>query len=225
MRLSRTVIICVSLIAAACSGSSDTPTQPGGGGSNNPPPATNRPPAITAMSITAFGIQSLSQFAYSASANDPDGDAITYNWDIAGNPFSGSSGAVTFGNGGTFTARVTVSDGRGGTVTDTRTFIVGSMSGNWRGANTTLGSFTMALTQTSGFISGTYGDTSSFGPGRTDPAQPGTMRSDGTFELRIKQGAFTDFTFRGQMDQTGVRLTGGIFGSGFTGQPFVMDKQ
>ena len=176
------------------------------------------------MSITAFGIQSLSQFSYNGSATDQDGDQLTYSWDIAGNALSGSSGAVTFTNGGAFIARLTVSDGRGATASDTRTFIVGSMSGTWRGANTQLGTFTLSLAQTAGFVTGTYADSSQFGPGRTDPAQPGTIRNDGTFEIRLKQGNFTDFTFRGQMDQTGTRLTGSIFGSGFTGQPFVMDK-
>jgi len=42
--------------------------------------------------------------------------------------------------------------------------------------------------------------------------------------MRVKQGGFTDFTFRGQMDQTGRRVTGGLFGSGFGGQPFTIDK-
>lgn len=205
----------------------------GGGGSNPTPtappvvvtPQTNRAPSITSMSVTGFGIQSLSQFNYAGAATDPDGDTLTYTWDLAGNAASGTSGTILFSNGGTGTARLTVTDGRGGSATDTRTFVVGSMTGNWRGTNSTLGTFTMALTQTAGFITGTYADTSSFGPGRTDPAQPGTIRADGTIEIRMKQGGFTDFTFRGQMDQTGRRINGGIFGSGFTGQPFVMDKQ
>ena len=226
MSHARLAFLLLPLLAAACGNdsSSGPPTQPGGG--SNPPPAqTNRAPTITAMSVTGFGIQSLSQFAYSGSATDPDGDSITYAWEIGGTPFSGSSGAFTSSGGGTFTARLTVSDGKGGTASDTRNFVVGSMTGNWRGTNAGLGPFTMSLTQTVGFITGTYADTSNFGPGRTDPAQPGIIRADGTFEMRMKQGIFTDFTFRGQMDQTGNRLTGGIFGSGFTGQPFVMDRQ
>ena len=42
--------------------------------------------------------------------------------------------------------------------------------------------------------------------------------------MRVKQGPFSDWTFRGQMDQTGRRITGGIFGSGFNGQPFTIEK-
>ena len=41
----------------------------------------------------------------------------------------------------------------------------------------------------------------------------------------MKQGVFTDFTFKGDMDQSGRRITGQIFGSGFNGQAFTMDKQ
>lgn len=64
-----------------------------------------------------------------------------------------------------------------------------------------------------------------FGTGQLDAAST-TNRIDaqGAVEMRVKQGGFTDFTFRGQMDQTGRRITGGLFGSGFTGQPFTIDK-
>ena len=51
-----------------------------------------------------------------------------------------------------------------------------------------------------------------------------TIHSFGLFEMRVKQGPFTDFTFRGQMDQTGRRITGGVFGSGFGGQPITLTK-
>ena len=31
-----------------------------------------------------------------ASASDPDGDPVTYTWDVAGNAFTGTNGAATF---------------------------------------------------------------------------------------------------------------------------------
>ncbi len=42
--------------------------------------------------------------------------------------------------------------------------------------------------------------------------------------MRIKVAPFTDFTMTGQMDGTGRRVTGTVAGSGFTGQPFTMQK-
>lgn len=41
----------------------------------------------------------------------------------------------------------------------------------------------------------------------------------------MKQAQFTDFTFRGDMDQSGRRVVGQLFGSGFNGEAFQMDKQ
>jgi hypothetical protein len=99
-----------------------------------------------------------------------------------------------------------------------------SMTGTWDGSNSALGAFVMVLNQAGSTVTGTYSDSSPFGPGRTDPAQPGTF-FDPSVELRIKQGGFTDFTFRGTMDSTGRTVTGGIFGSGFTGQSFTLRKR
>jgi hypothetical protein len=38
-------------------------------------------------------------------------------------------------------------------------------------------------------------------------------------------GPFTDYTLRGQMDATGRRVTGSVHGSGFNGEPFVMERE
>ena len=63
------------------------------------------------------------------------------------------------------------------------------------------------------------------GNGNTDPAQPGQIKADGSMTMRIKIGAFTDFTITGTMDSTGRRISGSVAGSGFTGQPIVLTKQ
>jgi hypothetical protein len=52
----------------------------------------------------------------------------------------------------------------------------------------------------------------------------GDVDAQGAIEMRVKQGPFTDFTFRAQMDQTGRRIAGGVFGSGFGGQPITLTK-
>ncbi len=185
----------------------------------------------------SFGIQQLASFSYSASATDPDGDTLTYTWDIAGNVRTGSSGSISFSNGGNGTARVTVSDGKGGSASDSRTFTVGSMTGRWIGTvdlNTCLpgtvkpvdATFTQSNTVVTGTVTLAEG-LCSFQPGTapTDPAEPGTINAAGTISIRVKIGQFTDVYFRGDMQTSGTRITGGLFGSGHTGTPFVLNKQ
>jgi hypothetical protein len=82
----------------------------------------------------------------------------------------------------------------------------------------------MVLTQNGSTITGTYND-SVAGPGKLDPASPGTIDAAGNVTLRVKQGSFSDFTFRGTLNAAGNRVTGTIRGSGFDGQAFTMDKR
>src|SRR3954471_7362154 len=96
--------------------SPSTPTTP-----TAPAAPANRAPVINALNFApAFGIAQLTQFSFNASASDPDADGVTYSWDVGGNAFTGSSGTIVFSTGGQSTARVTVSDGKGGTVSDSR---------------------------------------------------------------------------------------------------------
>jgi hypothetical protein len=169
-----------------------------------------------------FGIATLTRFDFNASGSDPDGDTVTYAWDVAGNASTGTSGSITFNPpGGNGTARVTISDGKGGTATDTRQFTVGSGSGTWRG--TWAGwEFTSNLTQNSTSLTGDYSD--QLGPGRLDPAVANTIDANGNVRLRYKQAIFSDFTFTGTMDNTGRRITGVVNGSGASNVPFTMTK-
>ena len=203
----------------ACGGSSQ-PTQP-----TPTPTPTNRAPVINSMSMSpSFGIAGFTQFAYSASASDLDNDALTYTWDVAGNARTGSSGTITFSNGGAAEARVTVTDGRGGSVTDTRAFVVGTMTGNWTVTSGPLAGATFNLTQNAnGVVTGTF-VLPGIGTGNTDPAQPGSINANGNLTMRVKVGAFTDFNMSGSMSQTGRTVNGTLHGSGFTGQPFSMTK-
>jgi len=215
----RLVCAAALLLAIACGGGSknSTPTTP------TTPTPTNRAPTINSMSFTpSFGIQQLTTFSYSVSASDPDGDTLTYSWDIAGNTATGTNGTISFSSGGNATARVTASDGKGGTATDSRTFIVGSMTGRWTGSFD-VWNFTTNLTQNNTVLTGDYSD--QLGDGRLDPASANTIDANGNVVLRYKQSTFSDFTFRGTMDSTGRRVTGGVFGSGYNGTPFTMNKQ
>lgn len=214
-------VLAVGLMAcgggSSSSNSSTTPT--------TPTTPTNRAPTISTMTVTSFGVSELSTFQGSVSASDPDGDSVSVTWDIGGISASGTSWSKTLIGNGTYTARVTVSDTKGASATDTRSFTVGSMTGNWTGilGPAALGNFRFTLTQTLSMIQGTYWD-STYGNGKIDPAEPGSINSNGTIKMRVKQGPFTDWYFDGTMDPSGWKVTGTVRGSGFTGQPFAMTK-
>ena len=219
----QSVIAGIALATAACGGGDSGPRPPTT--PSTPPPPQNRSPVINSISVSpSFGIAQLTTFTYSASASDPDGDPVTYTWDLAGNPANGASGSITFSTGGSGSFRVTVADNRGASVSDSRAITVGGMSGRWTGSIPGYTNFVFDLTQTATVVTGTFTELF-FGTGRIDPAQPGRIDADGRIEMRFKLAIFSDFTFRGQMDSSGRRITGGVFGSGFNGEPFVMNKQ
>src|SRR6202008_856034 len=64
--------------------------------------------------------------SFTATASDPDGDTLTYDWDYG----DGSAHSATqnpthaYATAGTYTAKVTVSDGKGGTKDDTLSITV-----------------------------------------------------------------------------------------------------
>lgn len=212
----RVILVGVFAVAVSCGGGS-SPTAP----TPTPQPAANQNPSITSMNVTAFGIQQLSTFSFSASASDPNGDALTYAWSIAGNAAAGTSGTMTFTSGGNGVATLTVSDGKGGTATDTRAFVVGSLTGRWNGTWETF-VFTSNLVQNNGgIITGDYVD--QVGSGILDPAEVHTINANGQVRLRYKGGPWTDFIFTGQMDSTGRRVTGTVSGQGYN-STFTMTK-
>ena len=71
---------------------------------------------------------------FTGSANDPDGDAVTFQWNF-GDGASGTGPTVShvFGSSGTFTVTLTVSDAQGGAGTATGTVTVRTLTGRWRG--------------------------------------------------------------------------------------------
>ncbi len=166
-------------------------------------------------------MQQLTTFSYSASATDPDGDVVSYSWNVSGAAFTGSSGTLFFISGGNGTATLTVTDSRGLSATDSRTFAVGSVTGRWTGTFD-IWNFVSNLTQNSTVLTGDYSDQA--GVGRLDTAVANTVDANGNVRLRYEQGAVSDFTFTGTMDTTGRRITGVVNGSGYVNRPFTMNK-
>ncbi len=221
MRRLSSLLCAIALASCGGSGSpTSTPTTP-------TPVQQNRSPIIASVTVTpTFGIADLQAFSFAAIASDPDGDALTYSWSAAGNTASTASPVpiVFVSPGGDGQATVTVTDGKGGSASSSVNFTVGSMSGSWRVDTGPLADATFQLTQSGAIVTGSFA-LPGIGNGNTDPAQPGQINAAGTLAMRIKIGRFTDFNMNGTMDTSGRRVTGGLQGSGFTGQPFSMVKQ
>lgn len=220
----RALCILFSVAVATCGGSSNSaPTSP----TPSTPVQANRAPVINSLTFSpSFGISQLSTFAFNASATDPDGDAITYTWDVAGNPFTGTSGSVTFSNGFSGIAKLTVSDSKGASTSDTRSFVVGSMAGTWTGSLNGI-PITATLAQpAAGLITGTWVFPTVSFSGILDPATVNKIDAAGnaTMRYKVSQGRFDDFTITGTMDQTGALFIGVANGSGFSGSPIVLRK-
>lgn len=232
MRTVRSVSACAVLVVAVamvsgCGGSSSSPSGPSGG--------ANSSPVVTAMIVTpSYGVSGLTIFSGAASATDTNNDPLTYTWTFGSAALTGANVSGVISGDGAVAVRLTVTDGRGGTATDTKTLTIGTMTGTWNVApisgSCPTTAYVMTLTQTGGTITGTalFPGTWCHVPagtsGTTDPAEPGIITAAGAVTIRVKAGRFSDFYMRGTMDSSGRVVTGGIFNSGWNGESFRMTK-
>jgi cytochrome c len=91
----------------------------------------NNPPGNVAPTVEAAGDPTAGKpplaVQFSATGTDPDGDPLTYAWDFGdGGKSLLQNPSHTYTTAATYTATVTVSDGRGGTATDTVVVTVGN---------------------------------------------------------------------------------------------------
>lgn len=93
-----------------------------------PPPPANRPPTVT-VTCNPCEVGVGEETELRADARDPDGDALTYRWNSPAGELLGSRNQATQrwrapDTGGPVPVTVTVSDGRGGSVSETVTIQV-----------------------------------------------------------------------------------------------------
>lgn len=231
--MKRFIVAAALVIMAACGGGgggSSTPTTPTT--PTTPAPQPNRNPVINSVSVNpTFGIATLTTYTFASSASDPDNDSLTYTWDLAGNPRTGASQTIVFINGGDFSGTVTVSDGKGGTASQSVSFTSASTTGSWTGnipftAGPRSMSLTMTQSTTSGATTANWSVPSLSTTGILDPAAPNGIDANGRVTLRFKitNGPFLDFTFTGQMQTSGRSIVGSVSGSGFGGQPVTFTR-
>lgn len=94
------------------------------------PEASNQAPTLAALG--PFTVNEGASATFTASAQDADGDAMSYAWDFTDDGVTDattSTGSVQYAypDDGTFTLRVTVSDGNGGSATATGTVTVDNL--------------------------------------------------------------------------------------------------
>ncbi|MDH4269750.1 MAG: PKD domain-containing protein [Dehalococcoidia bacterium] len=98
-----TVVVIVLFLASSCTTS------------------TNRQPIITSLEAEAERTTPSGSLQVMCSASDPDGDQLGYIWSASAGDISGDGDAVTWVapvSEGSYSVAVTVTDGRGGDVTD-----------------------------------------------------------------------------------------------------------
>ena len=227
------VYVAALIMLAACGGSSGgstpTPTQP----STPAQPQANRNPTINSISVNpTFGIATFTTYTFASSASDADGDTLTYTWDLAGNSRTGASQTIVFSNGGNGVGTLTVTDGRGGSASQSVQFVSGTAGGSWTGDLPLAEgprplTATLSQSSTTGAVTGTWNLPARGVVGNLDPASPNAIDATGRVVLRFKVtsgGTFNDFTFTGQLSTSGRTITGSVSGSGFAGQAVTFNK-
>jgi len=161
------------LVMVSCGGQAGGARTPTSATPQSVPATPNRPPTIGAISVAPLinqlqtALMGATNLTFSvANAADPDGDPLTFAWNFGDGVTGQGNGAKhVYNAGGGFTARVTVSDGRGASVDGTTSVRVATLNGTWDGQLVrTAGSalraarFTLVVTHSGSALTGSWTD-------------------------------------------------------------------
>ena len=186
--------------AAGCGGGNSTPSP---SPTPNPTPSTHHYRTITSNTsrrLRDFGITRFPQLRplrptwLTATSSPTNGISVT----ARNSP--GPPGHVYQGDG-PMTVTLTVTDPKGATASDTKSIVVGGMTGTWLVDIPSFVRLQLDLQQKGTVVTGTFvqlqdGPTTPKGTsGKTDPAEPGKIDASGNVEIRLKVGRFLGFLY------------------------------
>lgn len=126
------------------------------------PVPANRAPEVTGIDVSPDGVALVGATAmsFSAHATDPDGDALTYDWNFGDGRSAANVGPSTqhvFADAGRLAIAVTVTDARGASTAFYQPINAVTVTGTWRGcALSGTGPQTYEIGQNGTAVSGTY---------------------------------------------------------------------
>jgi hypothetical protein len=181
----------------------------------------NHPPTLSGVTATpATGLMAGTAIAFAAAVNDDDGDSLTYTWDFndGSSPSGGASPTHVYNTANTFTAKVTVSDGRR-EVSGTTPVTIKTLAGTWRGTlNGTPETF--VFTQSAGTVGGTFSD--AFGSGTL----AGTVTTTAPrIRVTMTQPSFPAIVYTADSTTDVNTLNGVVNGGSFVGTPMTLTRQ
>ena len=196
--LSSITALLVAMLAA-CGG--DNPAGPsaagGGSGSGNQAPTAsiNAAPSVALMSVTSV--------AFSATANDPNGDALSYEWDFGdGSKATGPTAQKLYEKAGGFNVTLKVTDAKGASTSTSTNVTVKSLNGFW---NDRAQGYGIEVTQSGKSISGR----TVLGVRNLTGALKGTVDQNLVVNYKTSyfNGAFRDY-FDGRLDSSLDAMSG-----------------
>ena len=160
------VALLASLFSSSCNDGGSTPTAPTPPAPVVPAPApvlpANRAPVVAGIEVSPQGVALVAAtvMTFTASASDPDGDALTYDWNFGDGTSASNAGRTTshiFGSAGVLAVAATVRDAAGAEATGYVPVAGVTLTATWRGcALSGTGVQTFEMDQSGAGVAGTY---------------------------------------------------------------------